>query len=360
MRCTEGNGNTVGGGDAEAEGIDKPATSVEGIAPDPTGMAAGSVEAKYLASGDNAAKDPAKVPVEAAMWSKAAPAMRIINDISDTWERFGNALSPQHPFPYWEPRLKLACPMIPLALITCLVSTVFFLRMATFLSGVVFFGQPLLVRSLRALTRRIPHWQKYLELRRTLLAGVPTNAQLTLTLLRIAEKNKAPLPPPPTSEQPTVSDSDDESDSFDGSSYDVDTDSEDYRDQVYSEKDYADGDEEGAKKRKPGRKLAAALKRTVKAGVGGALGIDHLKAKVGSEPAKNRLGAVAQSPPSETMHKGSDDGSVQSEHPPEVARVNLPGGEGPCVFSARLHGKKGYVILVNTATYLRLVPSQQP
>jgi hypothetical protein len=30
-----------------------------------------------------------------------------------------------------------------------------------------------------------------------LLKGVPTNAQLTVTLLRIGEANKAPLPPPP-------------------------------------------------------------------------------------------------------------------------------------------------------------------
>lgn len=34
----------------------------------------------------------------------------------------------------------------------------------------------------------------------------------------------------------------------------------------------------------------------------------------------------------------------------EVARVNLPGGEGPCVFSARLHGKKGHILLVTSAT----------
>lgn len=85
----DGNGNAVGGGEADAEGIDKPASSIEGSVPDPTGMAAGSIQAKHLASGDNAAKDPAKVPVEAAMWNKMRPAMRVINDIADTWERFG-------------------------------------------------------------------------------------------------------------------------------------------------------------------------------------------------------------------------------------------------------------------------------
>jgi hypothetical protein len=185
--------------------------------------------------------------------------------------------------------------------------------------------------------------------RRTLLAGVPTNAQLTLTLMRFAERNKAPLPPPPTSEQAAYSDSEDETEDFDASSYDVDSDSEDYTDQIHTEKDYADGDEQSTKKRKPGRKIAAALKRTVKAGVGGALGVDHLKAKIGSEPAKNRIGAVADPPPSETMHQGTDKSVVTHDHTKDVARVNLPGGEGPCVFSARFHGRKGHVILVNTA-----------
>ena len=184
-----------------------------------------------------------------------------------------------------------------------------------------------------------------------MLAGVPTNAQLTLALLRLAERDKAPLPPPPTSEQLTESDSEDETEDFDSSSYDVDTDSGDYIDQIHAEKDYANGEElkEGEKKRKPGRKIAAVLKRTVKTGVSGALGVDHLKAKVGSEQAKNRIGAVADPPPSETMHQGTDKTVVTHDHSQNVARVNLPGGEGPCVFSARLHGRKGHVILINTA-----------
>lgn len=39
----------------------------------------------------------------------------------------------------------------------------------------------------------------------TLLQGIPTNAQLTLTLLRIGETNLAPLPPPPGSRAKTPS-----------------------------------------------------------------------------------------------------------------------------------------------------------
>ena len=71
-----------------------------------------------------------------------------------------------------------------------------------FLVGAGFFGDPIIWRGLAYLNREFPHWQKLLEIRNTLLKGVPTNAQLTLTLLRVGEANKAPLPPPPASGPP--------------------------------------------------------------------------------------------------------------------------------------------------------------
>lgn len=115
-----------------------------------------------------------------------------------------------------------------------------------------------------------------------------------------------------------------------------------------------EGENKGIQKRTPGRKIAAAFKRTVKASVGGALGVDHIKAKIGSEQAKQRVGAVSEQPPSPTMPEASDSnpGAPTPTASPqnEVARANLPGGEGPCVFSARLHGKKGHILLVTSAT----------
>lgn len=85
----DGNGNSVGGGEAEAQGTNKPATAIEGAIPDPVGAVAGATESKHLASGDVATQDPAKQPVEEAMWNKMRPFMRIITNVSDTWERFG-------------------------------------------------------------------------------------------------------------------------------------------------------------------------------------------------------------------------------------------------------------------------------
>lgn len=143
-----------------------------------------------------------------------------------------------------------------------------------------------------------------------------------------------------------MSDGEDETTDFDPSDYDVDTDSEEYpiseqSTLVHDDETKSEGDAKG--KRKSGRKIAAALKRTVKASVGGALSVDHLKAKIGSESAKQRLGAVAAPPPAGTVHENT-------EKAEKVARLNLPGGEGPSVFSARMHGKKGHLFLVNSAT----------
>ena len=190
---------------------------------------------------------------------------------------------------------------------------------------------------------------------RSLLSGVPTNAQLTLTLLRIAEANNSPLPPPPTSQETTASDTEDDTDEFDASEYDVDSDSEEYpATATTAAGEEADGEAGSgdSPKRRPGRRIANALKKTVKAGVGGALGVDHFKAKIGSENAKQRLGALSVPPSTAEVTPGSSSSkdSKDGGQPEDVARVNLPGGEGPSVFSARMHGKKGHALIVNSAT----------
>ena len=85
----DGNGNAIGGGEAEAQGVNKPLTAVEGAVPDPTRVTVDATSAKHLASGDAAAQDPAKKSVESAMWDKSRPIMRGISDATDVWERLG-------------------------------------------------------------------------------------------------------------------------------------------------------------------------------------------------------------------------------------------------------------------------------
>jgi hypothetical protein len=177
------------------------ASGMEDRAPDPTSIAMGAANAKDKASGGHpdAIHDKTKQPVSAAMWSKTRPVMHAIADISDGYERFANALSPTAPFPKQKPRLKLAACLAPVFLISTFTSSYMFYKMNGFLIGFGFFADPIIWRGLTYLNRAFPNWQKLLEIRNTLLKGVPTNAQLTITLLRIGEANKAPLPPPPYS-----------------------------------------------------------------------------------------------------------------------------------------------------------------
>jgi hypothetical protein len=179
-------------------------SKLEGIAPDPIDMAGNIADVKDKAEGGtpSATHDKTKEPVAQAMWSKTRPVMHAIAGMADGWERFGNALSPTAPFPKQTARLKLAGCLILVLLISVFTTSYMFMKINSLVAGLGFFGDPLIWRGLDLLNRKIPHWQKLLELRNTLLKGVPTDAQLTITLLRIGEANKAPLPPPPSSDTP--------------------------------------------------------------------------------------------------------------------------------------------------------------
>ncbi len=76
-------------------------------------------------------------------------------------------------------------------------------------------------------------------------------------------------------------------------------------------------------KKKHGRRILAFLKGTTKGGVETMLGTDRLKAAVGAQHARNRLG-VLQSGPTPLA--------------------------GPVDFPARYHGKRGHLYITTTAT----------
>ncbi|KAL9057170.1 MAG: hypothetical protein Q9162_002498 [Coniocarpon cinnabarinum] len=167
--------------------------------PDPTTLAVGASNARVSAGGNNVSenRDKTKQPMEAAMWNKMRPLMHALQDAADGWERFANALSPTRPFPQEGPRIRLASLLVPLLAISLVVTSYMFMKAVTLGAGFGFFGDPVIMRGFHLLNERFPNWQKLLEVRNTLLKGVPTNAQLTITLLRVGEANKAPLPPPP-------------------------------------------------------------------------------------------------------------------------------------------------------------------
>lgn len=272
------------------------------------------------------------------MWSKTRPVMHVIADVSDGWERFANALSPTAPFPQDTPRLKLAAVLAPILLISIFTSSYMFVKMNGFFIGFGFFGDPVIWRGLSYLNRKFPKWQQLLELRNTLLKGVPTNAQLTITLLRIGEANAAPLPPPPYSGPPPP----DAAHAKAGQNlehlgksmrrtiasklltYVEGVPDDEIADAIHPD-DTAKvtGADAEKPKKKPGRRILAALKGATKGGVETILGTDRLKAAVGAEHAKNRLGVLRSGP-----------GPLS----------------GPIDFPARYKGKRGHAYITITAT----------
>ncbi|KAF9894152.1 hypothetical protein FE257_009125 [Aspergillus nanangensis] len=139
--------------------------------------------------------------------------VRVVGDITETYERFCNLLSPTPPFYVWGPRLRFVLILGVVATISLVVSNYWLMKIGGFLLGLTIFGDPLFKRSIAMLDRSFPHWKEEMDVNeyapldfcnllltvdvRTLLKGVPTNAQLTLTLLRMGEMSSSPLSPPP-------------------------------------------------------------------------------------------------------------------------------------------------------------------
>lgn len=245
-----------------------------------------------------------------------------------------SALSPTPPFPQDRYRLRFAALVVPLFITSLFVTSYMFMKGVTFGIGFGFFGDPILQRAFALLNRKFPNWQKLLELRNTILKGVPTNAQLTITLLRIGEANKAPLPPPPhvtlpPPEQPAdISEKDLRAT---GADYPLNATQEELDEAMAHDPTTAhetggsDIDaSKNAKHGKKGSKIIGFFKGTVKGGVETSIGTDKVKAAAGSRHAKDRLGAV----------------------PPRDADLT----SGPVEFKARYQGRKGHVYITTKAT----------
>ncbi|KIW08318.1 uncharacterized protein PV09_01237 [Verruconis gallopava] len=305
--------------------------------PDPSAVALSAANAKQKASGNNpsASMDKTKVPMETAMWTKMRPIMHGLANVADTWERVGNALNPTPPFPKYVYRLRLASLVLPLFLISLSTSAYIVVKGTTFAIGFGFFGDPIITPALQWLDRTYPNWQKLLEVRNTILKGVPTNAQLTITLLRIGEANKAPLPPPPraicappkksvpvnltdeklpASVDPPLNATKEELDAALSHEPKVahDTGSKDTNTAMHQ------------KHGKKGGKILGFLKGTARGVVNTAITTDSLKAKAGSTHAKQRLGVVAA--------------------------ANAVATSGPVEFKCRYNGHKGHAYITTKAT----------
>ncbi|KAK0713424.1 hypothetical protein B0T26DRAFT_873588 [Lasiosphaeria miniovina] len=303
--------------------------------PDPTGLARSAAGAKDKSTGSKTGNkhDNTKVPMEKAMWDKMETIMHSLNDVADTWERFANALSPTRPFPRETSRLRLATLVIPLFGISLFVTSYIFIKGVMFGVGLGFFGDPVISRGLDWLNRTIPDWQKILELRNTILKGVPTNAQLALTLLRLGEANKAPIPPPPRIDEAPPREPaklTDEQLRSAAAEPPLGANSAEINEAIQN--DPAKARETGsstdvgedAKHGSKGNRILSFFRGTTKWFVKTAIGTDKVRAKIGSHHARDRLGAV-----------------------PPVNNVAI---SGPVDFNARYNGKKGHVYLTTSST----------
>ncbi|KAB8265792.1 hypothetical protein BDV32DRAFT_158119 [Aspergillus pseudonomiae] len=145
------------------------------------------------------AEDKTKKPMKKKISKATNQTMRIISDITDIYEQFSNLLTPTPPFLAITPRLQLVGALISIGLMSLVTSSHFMIKSGSFIFGLAIFGDPVLQRSIAILNDKVANWKEYLDLQNTLLKGVPTNAQLTLALLRLGEINSTPLPPPPSS-----------------------------------------------------------------------------------------------------------------------------------------------------------------
>lgn len=205
----------------------------------------------------------------------------------------------------------------------------------TFAIGFALFGDPIISRGLILLNRKFPHWQKILELRNTVLKGVPTNAQLTITLLRIGEANKAPLPPPPRITEPPPEQPAEISDQHlraTGAEPPLNATEEELDEAIQRDPTVAHetsgSDIDVAKHSKHGKaasKILGFFRGTTKGAVKTAMGTDVARAKIGSSHAKDRLGVVP-------------------------SRLHEDRVSGPVDFKARYKGHKGHVYITTKST----------
>ncbi|KAJ5643654.1 uncharacterized protein N7484_006161 [Penicillium longicatenatum] len=299
--------------------------ALEGAVPDATDIVDRSVDAQSVAQGGIPADshDKTRQPMKQSVLDAANLSMQVINDITDTYEKFGNALAGTAPFPRLAPRLRLASVIVPLCLISAFVNSYIFMKASGFLIGVVFFGDPIIWRSIKFLDFHIPHWQKILLPQNSLLKGIPTNAQLTLTLLRIGEANASPLPPPPTSKSKPPS----RPASLHHEELTVGASKEEITIAASPEPKPVPKKLEGSSPAIPrntwSSRIIGFFRGTTATGVESKRGVDRMRAVVGSRHAANRLGVLRP--------KG---------------KQSLP--TGPVGFEARYKGKRGAVVIDST------------
>jgi hypothetical protein len=170
-----------------------------------------------------------------------------------------------------------------------------------------------------------------------ILRGVPTDRQLTLTLLRIGEVHHTPLTPVPSSGPEDA----DQPANVDIDQIPLGTSRKEIAEAIrptstkgsVTAKETADDSQSGTQ-HKHISKLVRFFKRTTAGAVDAKLGLDHVRAKAGADKTKDRVGAFVR--------------------PEDLTYAE------PDAFKGRFEGKSGWVYLTNGATPCVLFSTHMP
>ncbi|KAJ5103492.1 hypothetical protein N7532_004021 [Penicillium argentinense] len=295
---------------------------LEGSVPDAMNMVSDTADAQSAADGRIPADshDKTRQPMKESVMEAANIGMQVISDITDTFEKFANALSATPPFPRLTPRLRLVAVLVPACLVSSLISSHALTKGIGFFVGFAFFGDPVIRRGLAFLNTKFPHWQKLLQIQNSLLKGIPTNAQLTLTLLRVGEANASPLPPPPTSlEQPPSRPASLHHEELELGATHGEIEQAASVDPHHTSQS-SQPEPQATHKKTLASGIIVFFRGTTATGVESKRGIDRVRATIGSRHAKNRVGVLRP----------------KGKHSTPV---------GPIKFDARHKGKRGTVII---------------
>ncbi|KAL5325623.1 hypothetical protein ACEPPN_006751 [Leptodophora sp. 'Broadleaf-Isolate-01'] len=316
---------------------------LEGKVPKPIRKGVKAIKAKGTTDGHATEEDDqTQKPMEKVLWSKANPeklvgvmkiAPHIVGEIVDYWERFANVISPAPPFSKLA-FMRINAVLLPLFLCSFFISSYMVYKGTGFVIGLGIFGDPVLTPALQWLNQKYPNWVELIEPKNNLLRGVPTNGQLTLTLLRIGEVHKTPIPPVPTS-RPDDADQQQAIDLGDVPLAASPAAKLSAIQESPTDKTEANAEESKAEpKHKRLSKITRIFKGNTKAVVESKLSIDHVRAKAGSDKAKGHLGVLPK--PKNLVYAG------------------------PSHFKARLDGKQGWLYITEGARSVLLYTTKDP
>ncbi|PKY08535.1 hypothetical protein P168DRAFT_286645 [Aspergillus campestris IBT 28561] len=299
---------------------------MEKSAPDAMDVVSDAADAQASVHGEVPEKshDKTRQPMKEVVLATAIQLMRGVNDTVDTYERFANALSPTPPFSSFTPYFRFSCVLAVSFAVSLVTSSHLFVKITTLVTGFSFFGDPIIQRGMEYLDDKYPLWRKSLSLENSLLKGIPTNAQLTLTLLRSGEANGSPIPPPPGDnhkDAPPPS----EPTPINTNNLQLGASNEEIHDAASPAPPGSTPHEEPATDApKPKHNFMSGLvnffRGTTSTGLQSKLAVDRARAAAGSRHAKSRVGVLRR--------KG---------------QTVVP--RGPVHFDARYHGKRGAVML---------------